>query len=172
LKLLKTLASLVVTGIAVYLLYIFCWIPVICSHVTRTTIAATNAAVDAQPYRKAIYARRNLKSMQKCTGACTPIPPDVAMIKGANLRMLGRTDEAIALYNGALRYGPRPEIYFNLGHAYAESGNREAAFQSLFRAAAFAPTMIASFDDGDLQVRVRRAVDAREKQLRRRSVTK
>ena len=38
------------------------------------------------------------------------------MIKAANLRLLGRTDNAIAICTDELRYSPRPEIYLNLGH--------------------------------------------------------
>jgi tetratricopeptide (TPR) repeat protein len=165
-RLLKTIATLFIAAVGAFALYTLCWAPVVCSHVTRKTIASTNAALAAQSYRQAIYARNNLKIMQPCKSMCAPIPTDVAMIEAVNLRLLGRPKDAIAVYREALNWSQRPEIYVNLGHALVEAGDREGARAALLKAASFSPGMIDSIDDGELRRFVEETVHKRDVMLR------
>lgn len=62
---------------------------------------------------------------------------DFYMIAAANYRVTGRLDASAHLYQSALKYDHRPEIYINLGEVLLEIGQREEGLIALTKAASF-----------------------------------
>lgn len=77
----------------------------------------------------------------------------LAMIEGANDRILRRSKEAVHAYERALGYDRRPEIYLNLAMALADAGDRNGAVGKLAVALRFAPNLAADIEDIDLRQR-------------------
>jgi hypothetical protein len=95
-------------------------------------------------------ARRNLDVLEPCMRVtCRDVSLD--MIAAANLRLLGRDSDAIAMYRHALSLDRRPEIYLNLASSELVLGNRSAARDDTMRATMFNPWLIAQIDDGLLR---------------------
>jgi tetratricopeptide (TPR) repeat protein len=93
------------------------------------------------PVRRAMMARKNLQLVTDWLRRC-PNDLDLYMIAGGTLRQLGRSDEAVPMYERALLLDRRPEIYLNLGQAQAEAGVTDQAVANLARAVMFDPSMI------------------------------
>ena len=51
----------------------------------------------------------------------------IRLVRGSQLRMLHRPEEAVAAYQAALELEPRAEIYFNLARAWRELGRESEA---------------------------------------------
>ncbi|HWW62875.1 MAG TPA: tetratricopeptide repeat protein, partial [Thermoanaerobaculia bacterium] len=66
-----------------------------------------------------------------------PANLNLYMIVAANYRVLGRYEDAIAMYRAALRYDRRPELYLNIGECYLALGNTEEAQRYLVATALF-----------------------------------
>ena len=69
-----------------------------------------------------------------------PMDADLQVIRAANLRLVGRTAEAIHCYETAVHYQPTPEMYMSLGQTQLAAGIR-AGDENLRRAAAFSPAI-------------------------------
>ncbi|HMC22643.1 MAG TPA: hypothetical protein VKL19_12400, partial [Thermoanaerobaculia bacterium] len=78
----------------------------------------------------ALMARRVNAELIPCIEHC-PAAVNAYMIAAANYAVLHRIPEAIVMYERALRYDRRPEIYFELGMAYLEVGQRDRAISAL-----------------------------------------
>ncbi|HYC60588.1 MAG TPA: hypothetical protein VEK79_13570 [Thermoanaerobaculia bacterium] len=87
-------------------------------------------------YQRFNMARRNLVRCDECLAA---FPNDYQMhlLRAANLRILGRYDEAVRTFEHALTLTERAEIYAQLGEVEIERGNVEAARRALLKAATF-----------------------------------
>jgi len=118
--------------------------PVSCSRLELTLIAATQRAVEAGD---SPLARDTLERTARAIRHC-PSNLNLRMIAAANLRQLGRPNDAIRLYEDALRYGRRPEIYLNIGQARLEAGMSGRAVDDFVRAVEFAPSMIEEVPPG------------------------
>ena len=94
-----------------------------------------------------VRARQNLDELEslQCANA------NFFMIRAANLRILGRIDESIAMYESALRDEKRPEIFFQLGMAQLAAARRDAAIDSFAQALIFQPSL-----DNEVPAEVRR----------------
>jgi tetratricopeptide (TPR) repeat protein len=87
-------------------------------------------------YQRALRAQRNIAKCQKCL-AIFPEDHQLYMLLAANLRILGRYDDAIRTFEQALALAERPEIYAQIGEVEIERGNVEAARRALVKAATF-----------------------------------
>lgn len=86
--------------------------------------------------------------------SCTCVTPPDALIpvaRGAAAKAEGDPRTAIAEYQHALEIDRRPEIYFQLGLAQLEAGDRPAAMESLVRACAFDPARLADIYDVEIR---------------------
>lgn len=79
---------------------------------------------------------RNLEQLETFIDL-TPQDVELYMLRGANLRLLNRTKDAIDTYSAALEYDQRPEIYFNLGLVLLEAGRESEAVDNLTVAVRF-----------------------------------
>lgn len=135
---LKALASLAIVAIAAALIWYVAIEPVDCSRLELPLVDATNRAMERN---NAPLARDTLERAARALRRC-PSNIQLRMIAAANLRQLGRPADAIAMYEQALRFDRRPEIYMNMGQSQMESGNRPRAVDDFVRAVVFAPGMI------------------------------
>jgi hypothetical protein len=114
-------------------------------------------------------AEENIARISPCAGRCRT-NVNLAVLGGQNLMVLGRREAAIALFEQALRYSQRPEIYMALAVAQAESGDREAALQNSIRAADFAGNaVLLDMPDGAIRYQAHEIVGARHERSIARS---
>lgn len=104
------------------------------------------------PLRRTELARQILERSMEWIARC-PRDLDIYMIAAASLRELGRSREAISLYQRAAELDRRPEIYLNLGQAQAEAGLIGEAISNLAEAVIFDPSLITEVP-GTLQQQV------------------
>ena len=108
-----------------------CYFPFQCNRVKKRAEAATSWAMDhSGSIQAALMARRVNAELIPCIEHC-PAAVNTYMIAAANYAVLHRIPEAIVMYERALRYDRRPEIYFELGMAYLEVGQRDRAISAL-----------------------------------------
>jgi O-antigen ligase len=88
------------------------------------------------------------------------LDPAWYLLYGTNCEILGRWDEADAMYTKALRIDDRPEIYVNRGLVRLHLGQADLAVADLATAARFDPNVIYQLD-GELRARVTAAVGSR-----------
>ena len=69
----------------------------------------------------------------------TPTDVDLYMELAAFYQLLSRFHDAVHMYEEALRFDRRPEIYVNLAEAQLAAGDIRAATESYANAVAFAP---------------------------------
>lgn len=84
-----------------------------------------------------MIAAQSLARLQHCL-AERPERVNLSMLAGGALQILGRHEAAIAIYENALRYDRRPELYMALGLSQLDAGiARETAVTNFVRAAEF-----------------------------------
>lgn len=120
----------------------------------------TKIALDAGPDRALQIARGNIDRLLPFAPDCTR-NVDYFLLLAANARLVGNREMALEEYTAALSADRRPEIYFNRGMTYFESGNVEAAMPDFVRAARFSEYVLDSMD-GELRTRVRREAGLQE----------
>ena len=111
--------------------------PLQCNRMLRQMTARTERSfrTEGSP-RAAAHAHADLSSAIHCA-KYVPTNIDTYMIAAANLRVLGRAEEAVSMYQRALRYDRRPELYINLGQTLIQAGHREEGLAMLVLAARF-----------------------------------
>ena len=77
--------------------------------------------------------------------------------------LTGRSAEALAVYEDALRYDRRPEIYFNIGGIYLKTGYSEKAFDNFLTAARFNPGLADRISGDSMKSRVKYELAQRQK---------
>jgi tetratricopeptide (TPR) repeat protein len=87
------------------------------------------------------------------------------MLLGANLRILGRYEEAVRALEEALLLAERPEIYAQLGELEIERGHIEAARRAVLRASTFNLMYVYTVDP-PLRDEIIAEVTARHERLR------
>ena len=117
-------------------------------------------AIRSGPDRAARIARQNIDDLQTIAPACKT-NVDYYILLAANARIMDDYPLAIRQYTAALAADHRPEIYFNRGMTYLESGNLQAAMPDLVRAARFRPMLLDELD-GELRERVSREAGLRQ----------
>jgi tetratricopeptide (TPR) repeat protein len=159
-KALRYLAVALIAAGAAWSIHAFCWRPLECNRLVQALNDPSYVLAEERSFRDIDQARRNLEQLQPCFAApCRNVP--LLFLAAVNYRTTGRNEVALSLYQEALRYDRRPEIYANIADTYAVLGNREAAYENYLTAAMFHVQWIRAIDDGELRVRVREAVLAR-----------
>ena len=135
LRAVKLLSSAAVGILAVTGLYWLCLRPYLCNRVTdasrRQTLAAWEVAERLpESSRTVAQARLRLARMEVCIDACSA-SAELYVVAAANLRLLKQYERAADYYRAALRYGHRPDIYYNLGITELAAGDRERAIEHL-----------------------------------------
>lgn len=145
-QLVKALLSAAIVALAAALVRSWCVEPVRCTQLELPLQVDTRRAIDQD---QSPLARDTLEKAARALRSC-PGNVNMHMIAAANLRQLGRNWDAIRVYEEALAYDHRPEIYLNIGQTRLEANMAGRAVDDYARAVSFAPSMI---DDVPAQVR-------------------
>ena len=158
---LRRFAALAVVAACFFAFYEFCYLPYRCNRLKNAYLGATEQAYQRLGTPEgSIAARRNIAALQECMSpSCRDVSLD--MLVAANYRIVGRYQDAIALYRDALRFDRRPEIYLNLSATEIAVGNRIVVREVMVPAAMFNPWMILGIEDGQLRQEVVKEVIAR-----------
>lgn len=117
----------------------------------------------ADEYQRANMARRNLAQCDECL-EIFPSDFQLHLLRGANLRILGRYDESVRAFEQALAATERAETYAQLAEVEIERGNVEAGRRALLRAATFDISHVEMVDD-PLKTEIYTAVYERRERL-------
>lgn len=131
-------ASIVVVT-AVAAVNMLCVVPYECNLKEKRWEAITLAMFERRNGSSAErqVAQRTLSEMQRCLKSDPNA--NLCMIAAANYRLLGRNSEAVRLYETALQYDRRPEIYYNIGETQLDAGIWDEAIKNLSTAVYFNP---------------------------------
>lgn len=131
--------------------------PTRCNHVMRTVEFRTREILVGSPASaKFPTARGNIRLLESVRGGCAR-DFEYYLLLALNKRIAGKHTAAIADLTRALQTADRPEIYFDRGLIYLESGRIEAALPDLQIAVEFVPEYINRLD-GELRNRIDAAV--------------
>lgn len=156
----KTVATVIVLAVCAWLIDRTALIPWRVNEAKKSVEKVAIALVRSGNARGAVTTvLRNLERIDSYI-RLTPHDVELYMLRGAYLRLLGRTDEAIGTYRAALDYDRRPEIYFNLGIVLLESGNRIEAVEALVIAVRFGEDYLKLISDPFIREEVARKADA------------
>ena len=103
-------------------------------------------------------ARANIHMLDSVASGC-PRDFELYLLRGLNKRVVRQYDGAIADLTAALRIADRPEIYFNRGLIYLETGNPAQAVADLRIAVEFSPKLIYRVD-GELRNQILASIES------------
>ncbi len=136
-RLLKLLVSVAVIAAAGLAIHRWCWLPYRCDEIEKASLRMTSQTLQTGGgYEESVRARQTAALVLGCIEH-VPANVNLYMIVAANYRVLGRYEDAIAMYRAALRYDRRPELYLNIGESYLALGNANEAQRWLVAAAMF-----------------------------------
>jgi tetratricopeptide (TPR) repeat protein len=135
---LSTAAAAVAGLCAIYVVSIA---PLRCNRQLRQLEEATTLTLRSPAQIAAPAARETLEKTGSLLGHCRNRLP-LLMVRAANLRALGRREEAAAAYREALVIEKRPEIYFQLGTTLFEDGRVQDSVEEYARACRFQPSLL------------------------------
>ena len=113
----------------------------VADRVVRRTEVRTIRMLSLPEDRRPAIARLNIAVLESVSTG-SPDDQRIVIAEAANYLLLGRHSEARALYEKALSWGKRPEIYLNLATAQAGAGDRAGAIESLTRLIHLDPIML------------------------------
>ena len=117
--------------------------------------AALAAFNSTNQYYAVQLARKNAERVEPCIPQA-PFMIDLYMIAALDRRVLGQYDQAARLYQRALEYDRRPELYLQLGLTDLQMNRRPEARKALERAILFAPSMLDEIDDAEIHLSLSR----------------
>ncbi|MCM2314180.1 MAG: O-antigen ligase family protein [Thermoanaerobaculia bacterium] len=146
-----------IVAIAIVLSVVPVWflavVPWGCNVTTREMEAAMADALRGNPQARA-YLAANTGKAERCRRHVRHDQSlNVAVASAYSLT--GRSTEALAVYEDALRYDRRPEIYFNIGGIYLRTGYSEKAFDNFLTAARFNPGLADRISGDAMKSRVK-----------------
>jgi tetratricopeptide (TPR) repeat protein len=152
-KAIKVVLSAAVAAAAVLAIARWCYLPISCDVMQKRIDKSTTALLENPNWLTGIKAHQNLTEIRHCMGVM-PGKVSIYMTAAANSRLVGAPDEAIALYETALRYDRRPEIYANIAECQLSMNKKNDAVGNFVTAGMFSPVYIAGIDDYDVRMRV------------------
>ena len=159
--------SLVVTAAALAAIWSWSIAPIRCIATLALIKPLTIRAVEAGSDAAMPQARVNLERLDPCMRSCDN-NIDNYMLAAANERILGHLPEAEKLYEGALQWDRRPEIYFNLGLLQLDLQKTDAALANLERASIFNAEYVDAIPYPEIRENIRKKVYVREMVVRGR----
>jgi tetratricopeptide (TPR) repeat protein len=137
----------------------FVYLPLVCEWRATGALYALENAGEKDERTKLEAARFALGSL----GECATIPATdfkVPYELATAYRYRHEPQSAITLYKEALALDRRPEIYFGLGMAQLDAGERAAAIETFTEATAFAPTVLADIPYDEVRAEVAQRIRA------------
>jgi hypothetical protein len=130
-KWLKLALSLVIVAGAFAAIRFVAWTPVRCNDVAMRADEQMKKIVRlSDPTLITIATREDLARLEPCRRE-VPWNINLHLLAGANYAVREQHAEAIRVYQDALRYDRRPEIYFHLGQELLKTGRTDEALEPL-----------------------------------------
>jgi len=145
--------SAAVAAAAVLAIVRWCYLPISCDIQQKRIDKSTAALLENPNWLTGMKAHQNLSEIRHCMGV-VPCKVSVYMTAAANSRLVGAPEEAIALYETALRYDRRPEIYASIGECLLSMNKKDDAVGHFVTAGMFSPIYISGIDDEGVRLRV------------------
>ena len=140
---------LLVRALAVFagavLIHRLVWLPNRCNQTLRAVEATTRSVLLGSQQAAAPVVRDNIQRLESVAVGC-PHDFDRYLLLGINKRLIGRLDEAIDDLTRSLQTADRPEIYFDRGLLYLESGKFDAALCDFSIVGEFVPLYLEQLD--------------------------
>jgi len=154
---LKIVAAIVIGAMAIAAIGRVSYQPWRCSVMRRRLEPATLRLWERHDSSVRSQARENAAMARACVGV-TPYDSAQYMLAAANDRLAGDIGAAAAMYQTALRYDRRPEIYFDLGLMQLDLARTADAEESFVQAGSFDPFTILEIPPDDVRNRVMQRV--------------
>ncbi len=159
-RVVRVAAAGAVTAMALWAAWQFAVRPMICHRLKGELVNAAYRSFELRPADSA-QARAIVDRLQPCfSPGCRDVR--LIFIAAISWRALGRNEVALRLYNEALRYDRRPEIFVNIADTQLAMGDRTNAYENFLKAALFHPAYLMLIEDGVLRERVRAEVLRRQ----------
>jgi tetratricopeptide (TPR) repeat protein len=150
-KLALTLA--IIAGAVVAIRYVS-WTPIRCNDVALNVSRQMERMSRYSDRTDIVVAtRENLARLEPCRRQ-VPWNINLHLLVAANYAARDMHDDAIRVYEEALHYDRRPEIYFNLGLEMLKAGRAEEAVEQLTTACRIRTEFVKEIPDQDTQGRV------------------
>jgi hypothetical protein len=152
-----TVVTLLTLLVAASGLYKLCYEPYMCAVIDhRLTIPTQRARENQSTFEGLSRARHNLVILEPALGRCRgEIRVRLLMLAGVNYDTISRHERAAVLYEEALQFDRRPELFLNLGLSKLAQGDRQSALNNLAMAADGGGLSMADYiPDGELRTAV------------------
>ena len=147
---LRILGSFVILWVTFLLLRSLTYQPYRCNQIVKAAKPVTLAAFNSANHFYAVQlARSGAARVEPCI-AQAPFMIDLYMIAAADRRVLGQPENAVRLYERALEFDRRPELYLQLGLTELELNRRPEAQKALERMVLFDPSMLDLIGDAEI----------------------
>jgi len=105
-----------------------------------------------------VLTRENLEKLEPCRRE-VPWNVNLYMLAGANYSAREQHEDAVRMYEDALRYDHRPEIYFNLGAELLKLGRTDESLEPLTIACGIKSSMVNDIPDPIRSMIIARVAD-------------
>jgi hypothetical protein len=162
--LLRLLASAVILAAAGYAVMELVVPPYRCNRIRQRVAVRTELLPSLSRFHMLDVTRENLNELRPCAESTGRRIDDYVLL-AVNENARGQNARVLALYEQAIRFEPRPEIYAGLAEAQINAFQREAARHSLLMAG-YSAHYVNAFPDPELREEVQTQLLAREQRLR------
>jgi len=147
----KTAAAIVLV-LTIVPLYFACWVPWQCGIFAKELERALEAALKKNSRAQAFL----VDNVSRTEAFRKHVPGDASMniALATTYNLIGQFDEAIRVYDEALHYDRRPEMYFNKAGIRLRIGDREGAHEDFLTAVSFNPDLVNRIRDTAIRTRV------------------
>lgn len=157
----RWLSAFALVVLTAHFVHALAWRPFRCNilkqQAQRAALSAWNRPINSIGILKA---RGAALEIQRCIAVC-PTDIDMYMTLAVNDRLIGRFEHAAEMYQQALQYERRPELYFNLAMVQLELGQRAASIANFELACDFDLSYSDEIPVSDVRQEVIAAVEAK-----------
>lgn len=148
----RRIAVALVSVLAFAAIYFWCIVPWRCNQVTKVMESAMRDALAGSDESREVL--RSGLAEAEAFRSRIPDNANLNIVVASTYTMLGRYDEALAVYESALRFDRRPEMYFNRAGIRLRLNDAEGAMSDYIRAVRFNPTLLRRIHDETVRERI------------------
>lgn len=165
--LLRLLASAAIVAAAAWAVLLLTVPGYRCNQIRQRVATRTELLPTLARFHRLDLTRENLQELRPCAESAGRAIEDYLLL-AENENAREQEERTIALYQTALRYEPRPEIYYALAVAQLNAHQRDAALQNL-RMSGYAANYVRRFPDEEMKHQVQTEMQERNRRVRGRA---
>lgn len=152
--------AIAIVGLAAAIaLYRLCVVPWRANEATKLLEATTQRALAGDPAAVALLTDAANLASARAWRTWTPHDANLNISVASALSLSGQVEEAMRIYDEALRYDRRPEMYFNRAGLKLRRNDVAGAIEDFVYAARFNPTLVNQIRTEAIRTVVARRVD-------------